>query len=216
MNRVRFTGNSPEASRPQAAAPAGSTVVFADVDGPLAPIRAYALGRRDSLPIFDPVAVAMVVGSVVEANAKIVVSSSWAVMGLERVRHHFEANGISWSLVHDDWMTPRDLPSRDRSEEIKAWLAKHPEVTRWAVLEDGHLNVSNLIRCCTFDGMRLEHWRLLRHLLGLETPEPVREGGCHHQWRGVGDGTYECVRCKTTAKPGDQHCPWTSGPPWKS
>ncbi len=203
-------------------------VVFCDVDGPLAPIRAYALGKRpgptpDSRPMakFDPVAVAMLVDAVVRSKAKIVVSSSWAVWGLENVRFHFEANGISWDLVHEDWMTPRDLPrGANRSDEIKAWLSKHPEVTLWVALEDGHLDVENLIRCDTYDGLLMEHWRLLRVILGLEPPEPVHTGegldGCRHQWRGVGDGTYECVRCDSKAKRGDQHCPWTAGPPWRA
>lgn len=196
-----------------------STVIFTDIDGPLASLRAlYLLGKQpsrlpQSVPMarFDPVAVAMVVQAATRADARIVVSSSWAVWGLENVRWHFEANGIPWALVHEDWKTPRDIP--DRALQIKAWLARHPEVTRWVVLDDGSLDVPNLIRCTTNDGLLMEHWDLLQALLGLEPPRPlVPDHGCHHQWNGVGDGTYECVRCQETAKPGDSHCPWTASP----
>ena len=188
-------------------------VVFVDVDGPLVPIRAYVLPNRlgGTVKTMDPVAVAAVASICVAAGAKIVVSSSWAIWGKEKCLGWFQENGFDLGLVHEDWATPRKLPSgADRSAEIKAWLAAHPEITHFAVIEDGHLDVPNLVRTTTHDGLLLEHQRALSSLLGIKDDRhhPVH-GGCHHEWRGRGDGSYECLRCGIPAYPGDPHCPWT-------
>lgn len=38
------------------------------------------------------------------------------------------------AVFHADWQTPRE--PRERWAQIEAWLARHPEVTRYAILDD--------------------------------------------------------------------------------
>ena len=42
-----------------------------------------------------------------------------------------------WSLVHEDWATPI---RGHRWKEIEIWLAAHPEVTQYAILEDSQVH----------------------------------------------------------------------------
>jgi hypothetical protein len=61
-------------------------------------------------------------------GAKVVLTSTWRYdpAGLFSARHW----GISFIGV-----TP-DMPNRPRRDEIRAWLKKHPKVTRFAVIDD--------------------------------------------------------------------------------
>lgn len=148
-------------------------VLFLDVDGPMIPRRCYPLGQLPgeggSMKRMDPVAVSVVVRICSLAKARIVVSSSWRIWGREKCLAAFRENGIYHTLVHEDWATSHNLPGgADRSTEIKDWLARHPEVTTFAVLEDGLLDVPNLIHVTFEDGLLYEHQLRLAELLGVE------------------------------------------------
>lgn len=196
--------------------PVVTKVVFVDVDGPLAPRRCYELGQlpgaRGSMKRMDPVAVAAVTNACRAARGRLVVSSSWRLWGREKCLDAFKRNGLDPNLVHEDWATPHNLPAgADRSAEIKDWLARHPEVVTFAVLEDGLLDVPNLIQVTFEDGMLYEHQRRLWELLGIKAEEIEEDGDvCRHRWLPIDGGSYRCERCETTAAPGDQRCPWTA------
>lgn len=193
-------------------------VVFVDVDGPLAPRRCYQLGQLPgvggSMKRMDPVAVATVTNACRRSGARIVVSSSWRMWGREKCLDLFNRNGLDPALVHEDWSTSHTLPrGADRSAEIKDWLARHPEIERFAVLEDGHLDVPNLIHVTFEDGILYEHQLMLERFLGIR-PEQIDEDSdpCRHRWLAIGQtGHYRCERCEDTAAPGDPRCPWTAG-----
>jgi len=61
-------------------------------------------------------------------KVKIVLTSSWRVdpIGLYAARY--------WGIPYFD-ICP-DLPERSRREEIRLWLARHPKVTRFAILDN--------------------------------------------------------------------------------
>jgi hypothetical protein len=65
-------------------------------------------------------------------GARIVVSSDW-----RNLENHPEIERLlsPWldGLLHEDWATPI---TGHRWNEVSTWLTRHPEVTRYAVLED--------------------------------------------------------------------------------
>ena len=85
-----------------------------------------------------------------------VISSSWSnYLTRDDIQLVFEKTGLSFvgSHLHEDWTTPK-ISSLDRCAEISAWLADHPEVTNFVVLDDensGHtLRDSDLHRRTVF------------------------------------------------------------------
>jgi HAD domain in Swiss Army Knife RNA repair proteins len=63
-----------------------------------------------------------------KSKAKIVISSTWRYdpIGIFAVKY--------WRIPFID-VTP-DMPRRPRRDEILTWLKKHPDVTRFAVIDD--------------------------------------------------------------------------------
>ena len=70
------------------------------------------------------------------SRAKVVLSSSWRhdPAGLFSARYH----GIRYVDVVPD------MPGRPRRDEIVAWIRKHPEVTRYAVIDDDDDDLDDL------------------------------------------------------------------------
>lgn len=71
-------------------------------------------------------------------DLKIVVSSSWRAFGYEAVRDVLKSNGIDPRKVIDitgDEVSPSD-GKKDRDYQIECWLKKHPEVKKFAVVDD--------------------------------------------------------------------------------
>lgn len=98
-------------------------VLFLDVDGVLNSKSTTNFG--DLYPI-DPY-MAFLVGKIqLHTGCEVVLSSSW--------RHHPEGvENVSKRVVKLLDKTPYGA---SRGEEIKAWLDKHPEVKKYAILDD--------------------------------------------------------------------------------
>ena len=102
--------------------------LFLDIDGPL------NTGRNDFLDPdryghhFDDAAVRNLRRIVEETGAKIVVSSSWRHMGLERIRDIWERWGLPGDIVGctpGAWGSDRVFSSR--GEEIRQWLTENAD-----------------------------------------------------------------------------------------
>jgi len=143
-------------------------VLFLDFDGPMIPRRAFYLPGQTYRPSkFDPVAVALLNDVLKKTGAKLVISSTWGRLGTETVKPTLEENGISWELVHEDWVTPRTFTST-RVQEIETWLSYHREITHWASLDDENLDLEGKNVHVTFDdGMMLHHYEKLLELLEI-------------------------------------------------
>src|SRR6266566_7995933 len=108
--------------------------LFLDVDGVLNS-RAWMIRCAGvNLLGVDPEAVARVQEIVDRTGAKVVLSSTWRLI-----------NTLVSLLLHSKVpvfdRTPNLVrqagnPDFPRSDEIEAWLAAHPEVTAWAILDD--------------------------------------------------------------------------------
>ncbi len=111
-------------------------IIFLDFDGPLIPRRAYYLpGQTKAVSIFDPIAVSLINRLIGLGDVKIVISSSWAIQGLDTIKKVFSKNGIDPSYIHEDWTTPKKMTSY-HINEINWWLEDHPETDAWVSFDD--------------------------------------------------------------------------------
>lgn len=102
-------------------------VLFLDIDGVL-----NHVSTRERCGDFVGVdkALAKRLGDWLKAHpeVKIVLSSTWRKF--PDMHPHLHENGIEWIDV-----TPA-YHYKERGDEIRAWLDKHPEVTEFAILDD--------------------------------------------------------------------------------
>jgi hypothetical protein len=101
-------------------------IIFLDIDGVL---NCKATPNPRSFPyIVDKKLLLRFVRLLDKSKAKVVLSSTWRYdpAGVFAAKH--------WGIPFID-VTP-DMPRRPRRDEILAWLKKHPDVKRFAVVDD--------------------------------------------------------------------------------
>lgn len=150
-------------------------VIFVDIDGPLLSTRSSMLpeNRRSAVPTrrdrFDPCAVAILETVAQESDAHYVISSSWAVMGRDRLIPILDENGLDMGRLHHDWETPK-VTFGHRDREIRGWLDKHPDVTRWTAVDDMRCDpklVPNWVPVAFEEGLTYSNMLLMKFHLGL-------------------------------------------------
>ena len=158
-------------------------VIFLDIDGVLnhCDTRSAAPSTDEALPIpIAPECMARLNRLIAETGTKVVISSSWRKfarwqdLGPALVRHGLCADviGETPDLVNDaiwldHWRTREGAPfayeRMERGWEIREWLAAHPEVTAFVILDD-----------CS-DMAELKPWLVLTHpIVGLDDPDVER------------------------------------------
>jgi len=147
-------------------------VLFLDFDGPMVPMNASWSSRDcigEEYTPFDPAAVEAVLRVLTEAHTKLVISSSWRNIGYERMADLLEREGINKSHLHDDWSIDfsYDVGMGERARFIQAWLDRHPEIDHYGIVDDLPMDIPNLIKVSTFDGMSKENRLNLFKLFNL-------------------------------------------------
>jgi hypothetical protein len=104
----------------------GMKIIFSDIDGVL---NCSSTDNPRKLPyVADPKLVARLCAVLERTEAQIVLTSTW----------RYDPAGLfsakRWGIPYID-ITP-DLPKEPRRNEIYAWLRDHPDVSRYAVLDD--------------------------------------------------------------------------------
>lgn len=124
-------------------------VLFLDIDGVIMPGSAWreeteeerAIRKERDGYLFPSTIMSRLNTLVAQTGAQVCVSSTWRHDS--RFRERFVDAGFEGAF-HEDWRTDIDLNMTDgglyinqaRGDEIAAWLARHPEVTRWAIVDD--------------------------------------------------------------------------------
>lgn len=117
-------------------------VIFLDIDGVLNSTRTYlAAGgwphdlSQENHPKFDWVAIKLLQRFCKITGAKVVISSTWrSCFTWERLGEYFDLPTIGQT---EDHLLGRATGGRyTRGNEVKEWLDEHPEVTRYAILDD--------------------------------------------------------------------------------
>ena len=151
-------------------------VLFLDIDGVLNS-RSYVeraswdppLGSRDDLHILDPAAIALLNTVLAATGAVVVISSSWRVTyALDAFQSMFEQRGFTGRVVD---VTPQ-LPGRQRSREIAAWLEATPNVVTFAIVDDiddaGVGYAEQFVQTTFESGLTPYHARELARILNRE------------------------------------------------
>lgn len=143
-------------------------VIFLDFDGPLSNVRTtLQTGRHHA---FDPVAVEGLSNICSASGARIVCTSirTWAddrYNFLENKRL-FEEAGLDIAMLHQDWTCRTDNGLRE--DHIRNWLAAHPEVTHYAILDDDIVDLPNFIKVTHFNGILFEHFDAVAKCLDFD------------------------------------------------
>ena len=120
-------------------------VLFVDIDG---------VFNREGVPLegvftFDETLLPLLCQIILRSGAKIVLSSTWRKSPLSRwkVEEAFQNHAlefISWTIVYD---------KDDRTKEIREWLDRHPQVTRYAILDNEPVALDNLFQTDPREGL---------------------------------------------------------------
>lgn len=135
-------------------------IVFLDVDGVLNTVPQSGLNQRAEASALriDEDKVQLLSTIIRETGARIVLHSGWRLWlddGLRPVRPEAEALVRMLGVYRLElWDKTPDLSTAEirenkrfsqvKAREIRAWLAMHPEVSRYLVLEDRDLNDASL------------------------------------------------------------------------
>lgn len=168
-------------------------IIFLDIDGPVIPLKNIAALWRDPhqpppykvyglaatflenardksniLKCADPYAVLMITQLAAFSDAKIVISSSWRNLSSDKQSFEtvFQDLGFDPALLHDDWRTPTFAGEKGREEEIKDWIARHPEITHFVTLDDEPLDLETHIQVCAENGFLHGNFNQALELLG--------------------------------------------------
>ena len=116
-------------------------VIFLDIDGVLNHEQHYKwlMETDEPTPLqevypyseFNPKSCQLLNEIIKETGAQIVVSSSWRLDGENRLNSLFKHFGLP--RIYD--ITPV-FNNRVRGDEIKQWLSEHPNVDKYAILDD--------------------------------------------------------------------------------
>lgn len=110
----------------------GNSVVFLDFDGVI------RVSGDDGHPQFCEERMQMVASACSASGSTVVITSDWRHMESRDEIAELVSPHIA-PLLHDDWATP---VCGHRWNEVQAWLASHPEVVAYGILEDfvGHFD----------------------------------------------------------------------------
>jgi len=114
------------------------------------------------------------------SGARIVISSDWRLRHDRVAVEKLLSPRIPAPLLHGDWRTPLLVPGESgsdeservpRGSEIVAWLASHPEIDAFAILDDAPSRQfpslsDQLVRCTLLDGFTAECFEAALKALG--------------------------------------------------
>lgn len=148
-------------------------MLFLDVDGVLnssAWMLRIATGEEPSSGwtwTVDPYPAGLIAGVLDSTGARVVLSSGWR----DYPEHLPKITGLGiaiWDMTASHRGRHRHAPPR-RCDQIAAWLAEHPEVTQFAIVDDdedaGLLHPDRFVRTLWAEGLTRERAEALAALL---------------------------------------------------
>jgi hypothetical protein len=144
-------------------------VIFLDIDGVL---NSKMTPNPRKFPyVVDKKLLARLHKLLDRTRAKVVLSSTWRVdpVGLLAARH--------WGIPFMD-VCP-DMPKSSRRKEVLAWLAAHPKLTRYAIIddEDDELDDLPVFQPSSKTGLTPEIVRGVEKYLNGKTDDTMRASG---------------------------------------
>lgn len=167
-------------------------VLFLDIDGVLNSARSCIANHgyphsfdEHNMPMFDTIAVSLIRGLCAKGDVSVVVSSAW------RILHDWDAIGRGLDLP-----TIGNTPQLvgERGKEIAAWLAEHPEVEQYAIVDDDDDMLAEqrpfFVKTNGMDGLMFADFEKLCGIFGVSVydcaPNRVRIGNTTKlDWEGA-------------------------------
>lgn len=154
-------------------------ILFLDFDE----VFLFTRAKMATSDILDPVSAGMIARVCRETGARIVVSSTWRSSHADCVDVLTRAGliGFLWSpivlpddpsydpSVNDDWRT--EGQNNSRGTAVANWLADHPDVDVWAIMDDGlhdfdQVQLGRLVHTDVMFGLGIADYRRAVRLLG--------------------------------------------------
>lgn len=150
-------------------------IIFQDIDGPLIPHRMYFQGGRWYDPVaksffFDPIAVGMINSLCHQLGAKVVFNSAHNVNPKEIMHHQAKCNSLLF--MHDDCTTTFATKTESRLGGIHDWLADHPGVENWCVIDDMNVGTNRQVKVDYNIGMTIQNFAEAYRILSGEEWKP--------------------------------------------
>ena len=128
-------------------------VLFLDIDGVLNINSKF----QEANQLYRPAIVNLEYLLKKEPELKIVISSSWRHKGIDQVRNMLKENGINPNKIIDVTGNEQSKDERDhRGYQVECWLKRHPEVKKFAILDD-HTDFvplkHKLVKTNTYEGL---------------------------------------------------------------
>lgn len=139
-------------------------ILFLDIDGPIISFKGY-YHTKSNIVAFDDYTLDLLTKLCMETDAQIVITSQKRI-GKDRLFSQLEGVRFPKHLLHEDWCVDI-FPSANRSEEIRAWLARHQEIDHFVSLDDETLDedIPN-VRVKIQYGLLFENLACLYYALG--------------------------------------------------
>lgn len=148
-----------------------SKIIFLDIDGVLCSMRSAAANNGYPVALnamhwdkFDQVAINLLKQAIRHTGASVVLSSNW--------RNDVNIQALEWRLgIRIEDVTREEFKKDEpRGAQIRDWLAVHPEVERYAILDDDEDFLPNqmdkLCRTSMRNGFLIGHYDELCEMLG--------------------------------------------------
>lgn len=115
-------------------------------------------------------------------DTRMVISSTWR-LHTKDIEDFCRRTRFDPALIHPDWRTDVEMKfNDDRKKEVEAWLAEHPEIEKYVVLDDLDWKFDKSVHVRTRQevGLTYEHLRLAMQVLGYRLKHrhvllPVKE-----------------------------------------
>jgi hypothetical protein len=144
-------------------------VLFLDVDGVLNSKLYYknSFNPNENHSRFDAYSVFLIKQLIEEFSLKIVITSTWRAGMVDKLMSELKRNELL-TYLHKDSFTPV-IRLAQRGEEIKAWLAKHPEITEFVIIDDNENMLeeqkTRFVKTDIFAGLLDENYYNAREIL---------------------------------------------------
>lgn len=146
-------------------------ILFLDFDGVLNNERVFSNG--DENVNLDPYCVKLLIEAIEECTLQVVVSSSWRKLGLDYIIKQMTTVGFSdfHKYFHADWESSRKHGMRGL--EIDEWLSRHPEVSKYLILDDDSdfFDYQPRLLINTLTGLTLVDQLLIKKFFGATVDE---------------------------------------------
>lgn len=139
------------------------------------PGRAHILHPERKETIFlswDPIAVRLINHLLQDSHAKLIISSTWAGLGLNEFTYHMSKNGLTPEYLWTEtkhWTSHHWGPGTlSRDKEIQGWLKHHKDlVDKWVAFDDDKITGAGAIQVTFDNGIQMEHYLTARKCLDL-------------------------------------------------